>query len=79
MDRNYWHEDDWHDYHNRRHKGTLRRSRHGILLGVCQGIADWSGINVGIIRVLTIIAFFASHFVPVGIVYLLMAIFLDTE
>ncbi len=37
---------------------TLYRSRRGSIAGVCQGLADWSGISVGVIRLVFIITAF---------------------
>jgi phage shock protein PspC (stress-responsive transcriptional regulator) len=54
----------------------LRRSRNGILLGVCQGFADWLEIPAWPLRVAAIIAFFASGFYPVGLLYLAAAVFM---
>ncbi len=62
-------------YRNR----PLRRSRNGLLFGVCQGLSDWSGIGVGLIRAATIIAFICTGFFPVGLAYILAALVMKPE
>ncbi len=55
----------------------LYRSRKESLAGVCQGLADWSGISVGVIRLVFIIGFFAWG--STVVLYILLAIFLPKE
>lgn len=62
--------EDW--FNTRR----LRRSRNGLLLGVCQGFADWLEIPTWPIRIAVIIAFIVSGFFPIGVLYLGAAIFM---
>lgn len=57
----------------------LGRSVNGLVLGVCQGLSDWSGIPVGLIRIAAIIALFATGFFPVGFFYLLLAVLLPAK
>ena len=57
-------------------RNRLHRAPEGIIFGVCEGLSEWSGIPVGIIRVLAIIAFCSSGFFPVGVLYHLAALFL---
>jgi len=57
----------------------LRRSRHGLVFGVCQGIAEWLGIAVWLLRVGMIIALIVTGFYPAGLVYLLAAIIMKPE
>ncbi|MGE0075822.1 MAG: PspC domain-containing protein [Sphaerochaetaceae bacterium] len=52
----------------------LRRSRDGVLFGVCQGFADWLEIPAWPLRLGAVIAFFASGFWPVGAIYLIAAL-----
>lgn len=61
--------------HNFRH---FRRSSNGLIFGVCQGLSNYTGISVGIIRAITIISFIVSGFAPIGVIYLLLAIFTPT-
>jgi len=57
----------------------LRRSQNGVLLGVCQGFADWIGIPAWPLRLATIITFVVSGFWPVGALYLLAAVIMKPE
>jgi phage shock protein C len=58
---------------------VLRRSRRGIVLGVCQGFAEWLGIPAWPLRVAMIIALIATGFYPAGVAYLLAAIIMKPE
>lgn len=55
----------------------LYRSRHGKFLGVCQGIADWKDFPVQYVRWGFILAAVFTSVLPILIVYLVMAFFLD--
>ncbi len=57
----------------------LRRSRNGLIFGVCQGFADWSGIPVGLLRVALAIAFVCTGFFPVGFGYLVAAMVMKPQ
>ena len=61
---------------NTRH---LRRSHNGILLGICQGFANWLEIPAWPIRIAVIIAFIFSGFFPVGVLYLGAAVLMKPE
>jgi phage shock protein C len=50
-----------------------------MLLGVCQGFADWLEIPAWPLRLGMVIAFFASGFWPVGGLYLVAAIAMKPE
>lgn len=56
----------------------LYRSRYGELLGVCQGLADWTGLPVRYIRVAAVLAAFLTRgwFV---LVYIAAAVFLPVR
>lgn len=58
-------------------KRALRRSRDGILLGVCQGFADWLAIPAWPLRLGVIIAFVSTGFWPVGALYLAAALLMN--
>lgn len=64
-----------HSYRRSR-RNKLHRAPEGIIFGVCEGLSEWSGIPVGIIRVAAIVAFCCSGFFPIGVLYLLSALFL---
>ncbi|MFO7723991.1 MAG: envelope stress response membrane protein PspC [Oceanipulchritudo sp.] len=55
---------------------TLYRSRHGMLFGVCRGIADYAELSVFWVRLGVIIAAFLTGFWPMILLYLVAAIFL---
>jgi phage shock protein C len=57
----------------RSHNG-LYRSRHGIILGVCKGLADYFNFKVFWVRALAVVAFIFTGFWPAGILYLIMAL-----
>lgn len=57
-----------------RTKSGLYRSRQGVLLGVCRGLADYFNFKVFWVRVLAVIAFVFTGFWPAGILYLIMAL-----
>lgn len=65
--------------HNRYRKKTLYRSRGGWILGVCEGLARYAEISVVWVRLLFIIAVFATWIFPVALAYLMLAIFLRPE
>lgn len=75
MDYNNYSNDE--KYYNR-HCRHFRRSRNGLIFGVCQGISNYTGISVGIIRTLTVISLIASGFAPIGVIYIILAIFIPT-
>lgn len=58
-------------YRNRR---GLYRSRKGVLLGVCRGLADYFNFSVVWIRILALAAFVLTGFWPVVILYLVLAL-----
>lgn len=57
----------------------IYRSRHGELLGVCQGIADWRELPVGPIRLLMIIIAISTAVFPVLLIYIIAGILLPLE
>lgn len=57
----------------------LYRSRSGIVFGVCQGIADWRELPVGMVRLVSGIIILTTGMFPGGLVYLGLAIFLPVE
>jgi len=60
-------------------KRGMYRSRDGIILGVCRGIADYFDISVFWIRVGMIIVFLLSGFWPVIGIYLVAALLMKPE
>lgn len=45
-----------------------------MILGVCQGIADWSGVNVWVWRTIAVILLFSTSFWACTAIYLLAAL-----
>ncbi len=62
-----------------KHSNRLYRSRNGMFFGVCQGIADWRDLPVGMLRLGVFIAFLFTGFFPVGLIYLAAGILLPLE
>ena len=57
-----------------KNNGGLYRSRNGMLLGVCRGLAEYFDLSVGWVRFFTLLAFLFTGLWPVGILYLIMAL-----
>jgi len=53
--------------------GGLYRSRNGVILGVCKGIAQYLDFSVFWIRVAAVIVFFISGFWPITAIYFIGA------
>jgi phage shock protein C len=59
--------------------GGLYRSRSGIILGVCRGIADYFDFSVFWARVITLVLLFLTGFWPVMILYFVAALLMKPE
>ncbi|MBI9106335.1 MAG: PspC domain-containing protein [Spirochaetales bacterium] len=57
----------------------LYRSRNGMLLGICQGIADWRDLPVFVVRLIFVIICLATAVAPCVIIYLLMGLIIPIE
>ena len=57
----------------------LYKSDDGVLLGVCQGVADWLGVPVAAIRLIVIIVAICTKIMPCLMIYLFFAIFLPAR
>lgn len=53
------------------HPIVINRHR-GLWLGVCRGVADWSGVPVGLVRALLLVGTLFSLGLPAVIAYLLI-------
>jgi phage shock protein C len=62
-----------------RHARRLYRSRSGMLLGVCKGIAEYFDFSVGWTRVLAVALLILSGIWPVAILYALAALLIKPE
>ncbi len=60
-------------------KNGLYRSRHGVLLGVCRGVADYFDIKVLWVRIIMVVIFLLSGFWPVIGIYLVAALLMKPE
>ncbi len=70
---------EYRDTSRRKYRRKLYRSRNGLLLGVCQGIAQWAALPVWLIRGAAILLALGSSFFPVGFAYLLGALLMEPE
>ena len=52
----------------------LTRSRNKMLAGVCGGIADYSGMDASLIRILAVVLTLSSALLPALIIYLIAAL-----
>ena len=59
--------------------GGLYRSRNGVILGVCRGVADYFDFSVFWIRAIVIILFIFTGFWPVIGLYVLGALLMKSE
>ncbi len=55
------------------------RSRRGMLLGVCKGIAGHFGLNLVWLRIIVFILFLFTGFWPAGVLYIIAAIIMNME
>lgn len=58
---------------------TLFREKSGMILGVFQGLASWSGLPVALLRIVGLILLFSVGFVPMTVAYLLTALVLPSR
>ena len=59
-----------------KNRGGLYRSRDGILLGVCRGVAEYFDMSVFWVRMAVVLVFLLSGFWPVIGIYLVAAFFM---
>ena len=60
-------------------KQGLYRSRNGVILGVCRGLADYFDFSAFWIRAIAVILFIFTGFWPVVGIYLLAALLMKSE
>lgn len=60
-------------------RGRLYRSRNGLILGVCRGLADYFNLSVKWVRIIAIVLFIFTGFWPTGVIYLLAAFVMKPE
>ena len=59
--------------------GGLYRSRNGIILGVCKGIAEYFDFSVFWARAIVFILFLFSGFWPIAVLYFIAALLMKPE
>lgn len=57
----------------------IYRSRNGIFMGVCRGLADYLNVSVFWLRVITLVLFLFTGFWPVGVIYIVAGLMLKME
>jgi len=57
----------------------LYRSRNGIILGVCQGLADFFDLKAFWVRIIVLVFFFASGIWPILILYFAASLLMKPE
>ena len=57
----------------------LYRSRNGVFLGVCKGIAEYFDFSPGAVRAVVILLFLVTGIWPVGLLYLIAAMVMKME
>ena len=60
-------------------EGGLYRSRNGMILGVCRGLAQYFDLSVFWIRIVAIVLFLITGFWPTGILYFVAAFIMKPE
>lgn len=60
-------------------RGGLYRSRHGVILGVCRGVAEYFDFSVFWTRAITLFLFLVTGFWPIGVIYFVAALILKPE
>ncbi len=60
------------------HKG-LYRSRTGMLFGVCKGLAEYFDLSLFWLRVIVLVLFVSTGFIPAGLAYILAALLMKLE
>jgi phage shock protein C len=55
------------------------RSRRGIFMGVCRGLAQYFNFSVFWVRVITILLFLFTGFWPIGVMYIVAGLLLKME
>ena len=60
-------------------RGGLYRSRNGIILGVCRGIAEYFDLSVFWVRIITLILLFFTGFWPIMVLYFTAALLMKPQ
>lgn len=62
-----------------RYQGPLYRSRKGVILGVCRGVADYFNLRVFWVRVILLTLLLVSGIWPVVFIYFLASLLIKPE
>ena len=65
--------------HHESRLGGPYRSRNGMLLGVCKGLAEHFDFNLTVVRIVVVVAALCSWLGPVVVGYVVAALFMKTE
>lgn len=57
----------------------IYRSRKGLFMGVCRGIAEHFNFSVTLMRMIVVILFLFTGFWPVGVIYIVAGLLLKVE
>lgn len=57
----------------------IYRSRKGIFMGVCRGLAEYFNFSVFWLRIITLLLFLFTGFWPVGVMYIVAGLLLKME
>ncbi len=57
----------------------IYRSRRGMFMGVCRGLAEYFDFSVFWMRIITLLLFLFTGFWPVGVMYIVAGLFLKME
>ncbi len=57
----------------------IYRSRRGMFMGVCRGLAEYFDFSVFWLRIITLLLFLFTGFWPVGVMYIIAGLFLKME
>ena len=60
-------------------RGGLYRSRNGVILGVCRGIAEYFDFSVAWARIIAVLLLLFSGFWPIAIIYFIEALLMKPE
>jgi len=61
------------------YKGSLYRSRDGVILGVCRGVADYFNLRVFWVRVIILTLFLFSGIWPMVFIYFIASLLMKPE
>ena len=61
------------------YKRGIYRSRHGVIFGVCRGVAEYLDFSVFWLRVITLALLFFSGLFPIVVIYFIAALVMKPE